>query len=40
MNDCIAFSSDYKLNLIFPADMDEDEFKKFHTEPGYAMRFF
>ena len=32
------FLSDYKLNLISPADMDEDEFKKFHTELGYAMK--
>ena len=32
------FLSDYKLNLISPADMDEDEFRKFHTELGYAMR--
>lgn len=32
------FLSDYKLNLISPADMDEDEFEKFHTELGYAMR--
>ena len=30
--------SDYKLNLISPADMDEDEFEKFHTELGYAMK--
>ena len=32
------FLSDYKLNLISPADMDEDEFEKFHTELGYAMK--
>ena len=32
------FLSDYKLNLISPADMDDDEFKKFHTELGYAMK--
>ncbi|MBQ9008819.1 MAG: Rpn family recombination-promoting nuclease/putative transposase [Clostridia bacterium] len=32
------FLSDYKLNLISPVDMDEDEFEKFHTELGYAMR--
>jgi len=31
------FLSDYKLNLISPADMDEDEFVKFHTELGFAM---
>ena len=32
------FLSDYKLNLISPADMDEDEFVKFHTELGFAMK--
>ena len=32
------FLSDYKLNLISPADMSEDEFDKFHTELGYAMK--
>ena len=32
------FLSDYKLNLISPADMHEDEFEKFHTELGYAMK--
>ena len=31
------FLSDYKLNLISPADMDEDEFEKFSTELGYVM---
>ena len=32
------FLSDYKLNLISPADMEEDEFEKFRTELGYAMK--
>ena len=32
------FLNDYKLNLISPADMDEDEFEKFHTELGFAMK--
>lgn len=32
------FLSDYKLNLIFPADMVEDEFEKFRTELGYVMK--
>jgi len=32
------FLNDYKLNLISPADMDEGEFEKFHTELGFAMR--
>ena len=32
------FLSDYKLNLISPADMGEDEFVKFHTELGFAMK--
>jgi hypothetical protein len=32
------FLSDYKLNLISPVDMEEDEFEKFRTELGYAMK--
>ena len=32
------FLSDYKLNLISPADMSEDEFGKFQTELGFAMK--
>ena len=32
------FLNDYKLNLISPADMDEGEFEKFHTDLGLAMR--
>lgn len=32
------FLSDYKLNLISPADMEEDEFEKIRTELGYAMK--
>ena len=32
------FLSDYKLNLISPADIDDEEFVKFHTELGYAMK--
>lgn len=32
------FLSDYKLNLISPADMEDNEFMKFHTELGYAMK--
>lgn len=32
------FIPNYWINLISPADMDEDEFKKFHTELSYAMR--
>ena len=34
----IPFINDYKLNLISPADMDDDEFDKFHTGLGFAMR--
>lgn len=34
----IPFINDYKLNLISPADMDDDEFEKFHTGLGFAMR--
>ena len=32
------YLSDYKLNLISPADMTDDEFDKFNTELGYAMK--
>ena len=32
------FLSDYRLNLISPADMDDNEFMKFNTELGYAMK--
>lgn len=32
------FIPNYWINLISPVDMDEDEFEKFHTELGYAMR--
>ena len=32
------FLNDYKLNLISPADMDDDEFVKFHTDLGFAMK--
>ena len=34
----LPFLNDYKLNLISPADMGEEEFEKFHTELGFAMR--
>ena len=33
----LPFLNDYKLNLISPADMGEEEFEKFHTELGFAM---
>ena len=33
----IPFLNNYKLNLISPADMEEDEFEKFRTELGYVM---
>lgn len=32
------FLSDYKLNLISPADMDDDDFGKFQTDLGFAMK--
>ena len=32
------FIPNYWINLISPADMDEDDFEKFHTELGYAMK--
>lgn len=31
------FVPDYKLNLISPADMKDEEFAKFHTDLGFAM---
>ena len=31
------FIPNYWINLISPADMDEDAFKKFHTDLGFAM---
>ena len=34
----IPFLNNYKLNLISPADMEEDEFEKFRTELGYVMK--
>ncbi|MBP1586291.1 MAG: Rpn family recombination-promoting nuclease/putative transposase [Lachnospiraceae bacterium] len=37
-NDAIKdFVPDYKINLISPADMDDDEFTKFNTDLGFAM---
>lgn len=37
-NDVIkSFVPDYKINLISPADMDDDEFTKFNTDLGFAM---
>ncbi len=37
-NDAIkAFVPDYKINLISPADMDDNEFAKFNTDLGFAM---
>ena len=32
------FLNNYKLNLIAPIEMEEDEFGCFHTELGYVMR--
>ena len=32
------FIPNYWINLISPADMGEDEFVKFHTELGFAMK--
>lgn len=37
-NDAIKdFVPDYKINLISPADMNDDEFAKFNTDLGFAM---
>ena len=32
------YLNDYKLNLISPMDMSEEDFEKFHTDLGLAMR--
>ena len=32
------YLNDYKLNLIAPINMEEDDFRKFHTDLGLAMR--
>ena len=32
------FVPDYRINLISPADMDEEEFERFHTDFGFAMK--
>lgn len=32
------FLNDYKLNLISPADIADEEFHKFHTDLGFAMK--
>ena len=31
------YAQDYKLNLIAPGEMDEEEFKRFHTELGKLL---
>lgn len=36
--DLKKFIPNYWINLISPADMDEEEFDKFHTGLGFAMR--
>lgn len=32
-----AFIPDYKMNLISPVEMDDEEFAKFHTGLGFAL---
>lgn len=32
------YLNDYKLNLISPMDMSEEDFEKFHTDLGLAMK--
>ena len=32
------FLNDYRINLISPVDMADDEFEKFHTDLGLAMK--
>ncbi len=31
------FVPDYKMNLLSPADMDDEEFDRFHTDLGFAL---
>ncbi|MCR5127113.1 MAG: hypothetical protein K6B69_03325 [Lachnospiraceae bacterium] len=39
-NDAIkSFVPDYRINLISPADMDDDEFTKFNTDLGFAILY-
>ena len=35
----LRFVPDYKINLFSPLAMSDEEFSKFHTELGAAMRF-
>ena len=32
------FVPDYQINLLSPTDMDDDEFERFHTSLGFAMK--
>jgi hypothetical protein len=32
------YLSDYKLNIISPADIEDEDFDKFHSELGFVMR--
>jgi len=32
------FLNDYKLNIISAADMDEGDYRKFHTDLGFTMQ--
>ena len=34
----ISYLNNYKLNIISAADIDEDDFEKFHTDLGLAMQ--
>lgn len=34
----VPFLNDYKLNIISAVEMPEDDFKKFHTDLGFAMQ--
>ena len=35
----MRFVSDYKLNLLAPAEIPDDEFSKFHTELNLALKY-
>ena len=35
----LSYVQDYKLNLIVPATIKDDEFDKFHTDLGAILQF-
>lgn len=35
----LKFIPDYKINLVVPADFQEDEYRKFHTPLGQVLEY-